>query len=130
MRVEGEGQGYAVALSKLVSELAEQVRVVVEGSLVGEDLVAILVAEGLGFDIEPASVDGGDGAPSVGGDEEIVAYDGDLVLGGGRPDGGVGGAADGALHVNELDDGYANSGGRMEGGGVKNMSSGGRSAKL
>ena len=66
--VEGKRQGDAVGLGKLVSELPQQVRVVVEGGLISEDLVAVLFAEGLAFGVEPAGIDGGDGTPGVLGD--------------------------------------------------------------
>jgi hypothetical protein len=69
----------------------------------------------LGFGVEPAGVDGGLAAPVVIGDEEVVADPGDVVSVGGLHEGGVGGGATGALEVVELDDGYAGSGGGMEG---------------
>jgi hypothetical protein len=50
----------------------------------------------------------------VGGDEEVVADEGDFVLGGGGFNDGRGGGADRAFHVDEFDDGYARAGGRMK----------------
>jgi hypothetical protein len=73
--------------------------------------IAIFVAEGLGFGVEPAGVDGCLKAPRVEGQGEVVADPGDVVLGGGLEDEGVGAGAVGALEVFKFDDGDAGSGG-------------------
>jgi len=127
--IDGEGQGDTVALSELLRELA-QGGGADDGDLVGEDLVAVLVAEGLGAGVEPAAVDRRLKAPVVHGKREIVAQPGNLVLGDGLFEEGVGAGAVGALHVRELDQGDAGAGGRTEGGGVMYLGSGLRCAEL
>jgi len=130
LRIERKRQGDAVALGKLLSELAEQLGVVVEVGLIGKDLVAVFIAEGVALEVEPAGIDGGYGAPGMRGDEEVVANDGDVVLGGSRPNDGVGGAADRAFHINKFNDGYTCAGRRVERGGVHDMGSGRRCGEL
>ena len=120
LRVEGEGELDVVAGGEFLGELLQNVEGG-DGGLVGEDLIAVLVAEGFGFGVEPAGVDGGLSAPRVVGEREVVADEGDVVLHGGLADDGVDVAADGALHVFKLDDGYAGSGGRLDGRGVVDL---------
>jgi len=118
--IDGEGQAEAVALGELLGEFGQRVGVV-DGALIGEDLVAVFVADGLAFRVEPAGVDGGVAAPVVIGDEKVVADPGDLVLGGSGFESGIGDSAGGALEVIELDDGDAGAGGGMERGGVEDL---------
>ena len=110
---------------KLLRELLEIVGSL-DGGLVGEDLVAVVVAEGLAFGVEEAGVDGGLEAPVVLGQREVVADPGDVVFGGGVFEQGVGAGAVGALEVFKLDDGDASAGGRLEGGGVVDLGGIGR----
>lgn len=114
LRVDGEGEGDAVLLREPRGEFDEHVGVV-NGGLVGEDLIAVFAAELLAFQVKPACADGGEAAPGVVGDEEVVADPGDVVLGGGLDEGRVGVGAGGALEVVELDDGDARAGWRAEG---------------
>ena len=107
--IDGEGQGDAVLRGKLLRELLE-IAGGLDGGLVGEDLVAIVVAEGLAFGVEEAGVDGGLEAPVVLREREVVADPGDVVFGGGVFEEGVGAGAVGALEVFKLDDGDASAG--------------------
>ena len=129
LRVEGEGQVDAFAPGELFSEVAEDFGAG-DGGLVGEDGVAVLVAEGLALQVEPAGVDGGVEAPVVEGEREIVARPGNLVGGGGFFEEAVGVGAVGALEVFEFDDGYARAGGRTERGGVVDLGSAGWRGEL
>jgi hypothetical protein len=101
-----------------------------DGGLIGEDGVAVFVAEGLGFGVEPAGVDGGLEAPVVEGEREVVAHPGDVVLGGGLVEQRVGAGAVGALEVFKFDDGDAGAGGGDEGGGVVDLGSARRRREL
>ena len=92
-----------------------------DGDLVGEDVVAVIVAELLALGVEKAGIDGGLEAPGMVGQREVMAHPGDVVLGGGLHEVWVGGGADGALHVSEFDDSDAGAGGRLEGGGVVDL---------
>jgi hypothetical protein len=105
---------------ELLRELLELVGGL-DGDLVGEDGVAVLVAEGLAFGVEEAGVDGGLEAPVVLREREVVADPGDVVLGGGVFEERVGAGAVGALEVFKLDDGDASAGRRLEGGGVVDL---------
>ena len=126
--IDGEGQGDAVAGGEALRELLKLVGGF-DGGLVGEDLVAIVVAEGLAFGVKEARVDGGLEAPVVHGEREVVADPGDVVFGGGLNEERVGAGAVGALEVIKLDDGDACAGRRLEGGGVVDRR-GGRRAEL
>ena len=126
--IDGEGQSDAVGGGEALREVLELAGGF-DGDLVGEDLVAIVVAEGFAFGVEEAGVDGGLEAPGVLGEREVVADPGDVVLCGGLFEEGVGLGAVGALHVFELDDGDACAGRRLEGGGVVDLG-GGRRAEL
>ena len=112
-----------------LGELAEDV-VAGDGGLVGEDLVTILVADGLAFGVEIAGVEGGVEAPGVEGEGKVVAEPGDVVFGRGIFEEGVGAGAVGALHVFKFDDGYTGAGGGTEGAGVVDLGSRGRRAEL
>ena len=127
-RIDGEGQGDAVGGGEALRELLELVRGL-DGDLVGENLIAVVVAEGLAFGVEEAGVDGGLEAPVVHGEREVVTDPGDVVLGGGLFEEEVGVGAVGTLEVFKLDDGDACAGWRLEGGGVVHVG-GGRRAEL
>ena len=127
--VQGEGKGEFVAGGEFFSEVA-QVLERGDGRLVGEDFVAVFVTELFRFDIEPAGVDGGLEAPGVEGEREVVADPGNFVGVGGFFEKRVGGAAVGALHVYEFDDGYAGARRRLERGRVVDLGGGRRSAEL
>jgi len=129
LRIDGEGQSNAVGLGELLSELGENVEAG-DGGLAGEDGVAIFIAEGLGFGVEPASVYGCLEAPCVEGQGEVVADPGDVVLGGGFEEQRVGAGAVGALEVFKFDDGDAGSGGGDEGGGVVDLGAARRRREL
>src|SRR6266702_977108 len=124
LRVEGERQGDSVALGELFSELGQDIGSG-NGDLVGEDFVAVVVAELFALGVEPAGVDRGLEALRMEGQREVVADPRNVVLGGGFFEQGVGAAAVGALHIFKFDDGDAGSGGRLEGGGVVDLGSGG-----
>ena len=64
------------------------------------------------------------------GEGEVVADPGDVVIGRGFFEHGVGAAAIGALHVFKFDDGHAGAGGGTEGGGVVDLGSGRRRTEL
>jgi len=117
-----------VAGGKLLSELEQNLRAD-DGSLIGEDLVAIVVAHELAMSVEPAGVDGGVEAPAMHGQGEVMAHQWNFVFGRSFLEQGVGAAAIGALIVNKLDQSHAGSGGRLEGGGVVHLRCG-RRAKL
>src|ERR1017187_4981804 len=80
LRVDGEGERDIVGLGKLVGELAQRVKRD-DGDLVGKHLVAVLVAKGLAFGIEPACVHGRLEAPGVHGQWEVGAKQRNLVFG-------------------------------------------------
>ena len=107
LRVDGEGQDDLVAGGELLREIQEVFAG--DGGLVGEDGVAVVVAQFFGLGVEPAGVDGGLEAPGMEGEREVVADPGDVVFGCGFLERGVDLAAEGALHVFEFDDGYAGS---------------------
>lgn len=119
--IDREGQRDSVGGGEALRELLELVEGL-NGGLIGEDGVAIIVAEALAFLVEPTGVDSSGGAPNVPGDENIVANPGDAVLGGGLHEQGIGGSAGWALEVTKLDDCHARAGGRMERGGVMDLS--------
>ena len=113
--VYGEGQRtYFVVVGEFFGELAQDFEGG-DGGLVGEDLVAVIVAELFGLGVEEAGVDGGLGAPGVVREREVVANPRNLVLIGGLAKERVFVAADRALHVFEFDDGHARPGRRLEG---------------
>jgi len=129
LRVDGEGQGDMVAGGKFFSELGEDCRAI-DGDLVGEDLVAVFIAQGFAFGVEPAGVHRSGEAPTVHGKREIVAHQRNLVFGRGFFQKRVGARAVRALVVRKLNDGNAGAGGRLEGGGVVHLSPGRRRDKL
>ena len=104
--VNGKGQRDALALCELVSEVAKDFGAG-DGGLIREDGVAVLVADGLALEVEPAGVDGGVKAPCVEGEREVVADPGDFILGSGLFKEGIGVGTVGALQVFELDHGHA-----------------------
>ena len=104
-------------------------RVLAEGRLVGEDGVAVLIAELFAFQIEPAGVDGGLETPGVEGKREVMAHPGNVVLFAGFSQQRIGGGAIRAFHIFEFDDGNPRAGGRLKGSGVVNLGGRGR-AKL
>jgi len=123
--IDGEGQCDAVGGGEALRELLKLVEGL-DGDLVGENRIAVIVAEGFAFGVEEAGVDGGLEAPIVLGEREIVANPGDVVFGGGLFEEGVGVGAVGALEVFKLDDGDACAGRRLEGRGVVDLGSGRR----
>lgn len=129
--VDGEGQDDLVIVCELLRELAQDIERGDVG-LVGEDGVAVFIADLLGLGVKPAGIDGCLEAPGVEGQREVVADPGDVVLGGGLFEQRVGAGAVGALHVFEFDDGDAGSGGWLEGGGIVDLGGGrrGRAAEL
>ena len=129
MRVNGEGQGNAVALSEFVSELAEGVGGN-DRDLIDKDLVAVLITEVLALGIEPAGVDGSLEAPGMHGQREVMAHERNLVLGGSLAEQGVGTAAVRTLHIFKFDNGYTGAGWRLESAGVVDLGSGGLRRKL
>jgi len=126
--IDGEGQGDTVSGGEALGELLELVGGF-DGDLVGEDLVAIVIAEGLTLGVEETGVDGGLEAPVVLGEREVVANPGDVVFGSGLFEEGIGVGAVGALEVFKLDDGDASAGRRLKRGGVVHLG-GGRRAEL
>jgi hypothetical protein len=129
LRVDGKGQSDVVTGGKFGGELPKHIGIVNRG-LIGEDLVAVLVAQCLTFGVKPVGVDRSFKAPCVIGKREVEAQPGNLVLGCGRFHGGILGAADRALHIRKLDHGHANASGRLEDGGVLHTRSARRSCKL
>ena len=123
--IDGEGQGDAVLGGPFLRELLE-IAGSLDGRLIGEDVVAIVVAEGLAFGVKEAGVDGGLEAPVVLREREVVADPGDVVFGGGVFEEGVCAGAVGALEIFKLDDGDASAGGRLEGGGIVDLGGIGR----
>ena len=117
-----------MGFGEVLSELAEYVEVG-DGGLVGEDGVAVVVAEFFAFAVEPAGINGGLEAPGMEWQGEVVADPGDVVLGRRVFEDRVGVAAVGALHIFEFDDGDARAGGGFERGGVVH-GRGGRRTKL
>lgn len=91
------------------------------GVLIGENVVAVIVAQALAFLVEPAGIDCGAGAPRMAGNEEVVANPGNSVFGRGLHEHGIGGCAGWALQVIKLYDGYARCGGRMECGTIEDL---------
>ena len=75
--IDGERQSDAVTLGKLLSKFAEH-NGSGNGGLVGENLVAVFVAQRLALGIEPPGADRSVGTPRVIRDDEVVAYPGDL----------------------------------------------------
>ena len=126
--IDGERQGDAMGGGEALGEVLELAEGL-DGNLVGEDGVAVVVAEGLAFGVEEAGVDGGLEAPVVLREREIVADPGDRILFGGLFEEGIGAGAVGALEVFKLDDGDAGAGRGLEGGGVMDLG-GFRRAKL
>jgi hypothetical protein len=118
--IDGEGHGDAFALGELVGEVVEDFEGS-DGGLVGKDGIAVLVAEGLGLEVEPAGVDGGVEAPGVEGQREVVADPGDLVFGGSFFEERVGASAVRALEVFKLDDGDARGSRRTQGRGILHL---------
>jgi len=114
LRIDGEGNGNALAFGEFVGEVVEDVEAG-DGGLIVEDGVAVFVAEGFAFQVKPAGVHGGLKAPGVEGEREVVTDPGDFVLGGGLLEQGVGVGAVGAFHVFEFNDGHAGAGGRAQG---------------
>ena len=127
--VERKGQGDVVVSGELGRKCGKDFRAD-DGGLIGEDLVTVLVAEGFAFGVEPAGVDGGEQAPVMEGEREVVADPGDVVGGGGLLEDDVGAGAVGALEVFKLDDGDAGSGGGTERGGGVDLGSGLRRGEL
>lgn len=116
--IEDEGHGLAVLLEEAGEEVLE-VFLPGDGCLVGENGGAELFGEaGVDAVLEVAGADGAVKGPDVGGDGEIVAEDGDVVLGGDLELDGVGAGAAGAGKVFKDDDGDLLAGGRLEEGGV------------
>ena len=126
--IDGERQCDAVLGRKLLRELLE-IDGSLNGRLVGEDFVAVFVAEGLAFGVEEAGVDGGLEAPVVLRQGEVVADPWDVVFGRGVFEEWVGAGAVRALKVFKLDDGDASAGRRLEGRRVVDLGGIGR-AKL
>ena len=115
-------------LGEVLSELAESIESG-DGGLAGEDGVTIIVAEFFAFSVEEAGVDGSLEAPGMEREREVVADQGNVVLGCGLSEEGVGVGAVRALHVFEFDDGDAGAGGGFDRGGVAD-GSGGRRVEL
>jgi hypothetical protein len=120
LRIDREWEPDSVGGGEVLRELLELVAGF-DGDLIGEDLVAIVVADGLAFGVEEAGVDGGDWAPDVARYEEVVADPGDSVFGCGLHEHRIGGGAGWALEVIKFDDCHTRSGGRMEGGTIEDL---------
>ena len=121
LRIDGEGQrAYFVVVGEFLCELAQNRECGYSG-LVGEDLIAVFVTESFGFAVEPAGVDGCLLAPCVVREREVMPDPGNLVLTYGLTQQRIDVAADGTLHVSELDDGNADTSGWLEGGGVTDL---------
>ncbi len=116
-------------MSKLLGEFIEDFKAG-DGGLVVEDLVAIFIADSLGFGIEVAGVDGGLEAPCVEGKWEVMTDPGDVIFGGGFEEEGIGAGAVGALEIFKLDDGDAGTGGGFQGCRIVDQGSSGRGCKL
>ena len=112
-----KGRAMPCAGGKFLRELAELVGGL-DGDLVGEDVVAIVVAKFLALGVKEAGVDGGLEAPVMEGEREVVTDPGDVIFFGGLFEQRVGGGAVGALEVFKFDDGDFGAGGRLEGSGV------------
>ncbi len=105
------------ALGVILSELAEAVEGL-DGALIGEDSIAVVVAHLLALGVEPPGVDCGLEAPGMEGKRKVVAHPWDVVLGGSLFQHRISIGAVGALHVFKFDDGDAGARGRLEGRGI------------
>ena len=74
--IDGEGQCEPAALGERFSVLG-QIAAGIDGDLVGEDVVAIVVADLLALGVEPAGVDRRVEAPVMEGEREVVADPGE-----------------------------------------------------
>ena len=82
LRINSNRQNDAVTAGELLGKIAQHIQIVDRG-LVGEDGVAVVVAEFFGSRIEPTGIDGGLKAPNVLTERKIVPEPGNLVLLGG-----------------------------------------------
>lgn len=119
LRIDREGEGKFASRGELLGEVLEVFAG--DGGLIGEDGVAVVVAELLGFSVEPAGVDGGLEAPGMLVKRVVVADPGDVVLGCGFFEEWVGAGAVGALHIFKLDDRDAHAGRGDDRGGVVDL---------
>ena len=115
--IDGEGQRDAVALGELLRpgvEVGERF----DRHLVGEDVIAIVVAQLYALGVEEACVDGCLTAPDMAGNKKVVANPGNLILGGCSHELRVGLSAQRAFEIVKLHDGDFCAGGRLESGRV------------
>ena len=117
LRIDDEGQGYAVLLREFLGEGA-QVVLGFDAGLIGEDGVAVVIAELLGLGVEPAGVDGSLVAPYVHLEGEVVAQPGHMVLGGRIFQDRVLARTHGTLEVGEFEERYVGSRRWLQGGHV------------
>ncbi len=129
LRIDREGESHAVFLGEFLSELGQNIRVG-NGYLVGENGVAVVIAQLFAFGVEPARVDCGVEAPGVERQREIMADPRNVVLGSGLFKERVGAGAVRAFHVFPFDDGHPGAGGRLEDGWVVDLGSGRRNIEL
>jgi hypothetical protein len=129
LRIDHEGQLLAMTGGELLRE-SGKLLARFDRTLIGEDRVAILVAEIFAFGVEPARVHGCLGAPRMEGQGKVVADPRDVVLGLGLDEQGIGLRAHGAFHVIEFDDGHFGAGRWLERGGIVYRSAGRRTAEL
>jgi hypothetical protein len=120
LRIEGHWQADPVALRKLLRELVERDDVV-DGRLVGKDLIAILIAESFASGVEPARSHRGVAAPVVVGNQEVMTYPRNFVSGGRLLENGIEMSASGAFKIVELDDRNASTSRRLECGRVQHL---------
>ena len=103
--IDGKGQGDSVLGGEALRELLE-IDGGLDGNLVGEDLVAVVVAEGFALGVKEAGVDGGLEAPVVLRERKVVTDPGNVLFCGGVFEERVGAGAVGALKVFKLDERY------------------------